>query len=123
MTALYGYAMSPLDFGWGMLSTVQQHMKNIIDENGHDLGATCRAIAEFHAFTERALEIGSKIGWEGDYRSGGEPHVIILPDDCSPLLALVWKQDNNGSTFVVSQALMPWLGEPNFAQPAIRKPG
>lgn len=47
--------------------------------------------------------------WEGDIREG--PYVSALPMDISGTFAIMvaWKQDNNGTTFVASQAALPWL--------------
>ncbi len=51
--------------------------------------------------------IAGEEGWEGDFR--GEPRVLWLPDENCFRHAFVWKQDNNGMTFVVSPHRLPWL--------------
>jgi hypothetical protein len=49
--------------------------------------------------------------WEGDITDG--PYVFHLPDNGYPnfYYAFVWKQRNNGTTFIASQIELPWLRE------------
>ncbi len=50
--------------------------------------------------------------WEGDIRSKDNVRVFGVPDgDGGTFLGLVWKQDNNGSSFVASPVGLPWLAE------------
>ena len=45
--------------------------------------------------------------WEGDVR--GEVYVFTIPDENEMSLGIVWKQDNNGDTFVISDVILPHL--------------
>ncbi len=48
--------------------------------------------------------------WEGEIREG--PFLLILPGDIEMEIAgFIWKQDNNGTTFVVSRVELPYLSE------------
>lgn len=46
--------------------------------------------------------------WDGDIRDKNL-YVFALPDDGGTRLGLVWKQDDNGTTFVCSPVELPWL--------------
>ncbi len=48
-----------------------------------------------------------KLGWEGDIR--GDIYVFAIPDDVSMAMGFVWKQDNNGTTFILSKKELPWF--------------
>jgi hypothetical protein len=57
---------------------------------------------------ERAQFIARRVGWEGDVREG--PWFCPLPAEGSDeTFLIVWKQDNNGQTFVASPYRLPWL--------------
>jgi|TARA_R100000084_G_scaffold95393_1_gene49196 hypothetical protein len=50
--------------------------------------------------------------WEGDVTDG--VYVFSLPGpngDLSLSIGIVWKQENDGATFVVSEIELPWLKE------------
>lgn len=108
---LYFYEIAPMDFGWDKFPITTEYIKSLVDEFAEldFANGLSNTIASFQNFTERALAIGRRNGWEGDFRSGTTPHVVILPNEDAPKIGLVWKQDNNGTTFVVSQVEMPWL--------------
>lgn len=50
--------------------------------------------------------------WEGDIRDS-EIYLFSLPDpsDNRELFGLVWKQSNNGDTFICSPVELPWIEE------------
>lgn len=103
---LYIYEVSPMDFGWETLVAVDDYRKIIADEvSKYDP----RAADEFENFYKRAIDAGDQIGWEGDFRTG--PCVAPIPDHDSAKLSLVWKQDNNGTTFIASEVPLPHLDE------------
>jgi hypothetical protein len=47
------------------------------------------------------------LDWPGDVREG--PYVFSIPAETNCALGVAWKEDNNGTTYVVSQMEMPWL--------------
>lgn len=118
------YAISPIDFGWEQLPTVEEHAKRLAALEAECLldaaihrgphisdfpHGTTKAFADLYA---SALEAARGHGWEGDFRGDSTPRVIFLPEsDCGITFkpAFIWKQDNNGTTFVVSPYPMPWL--------------
>lgn len=110
------YDIPPMDFGWNRLDTVKAHARRLaeaIDGGGEGL----LELTAFLEFVGAALDQASRrrVGplprawWEGDFREGCEPRVVVLPNDPVPALALVWKQENNGTTFIVSEVPMDWL--------------
>lgn len=54
--------------------------------------------------------------WEGSITAG--PYVFALPvhDSSSLHLGFVWKQNNNGTTFIASPLPLWWLDEPSYSQ-------
>jgi hypothetical protein len=52
-------------------------------------------------------ELATENGWEGDFR--GSAYVFWIPDEHNMRYGFVWKQDNNGTTFVVSPVPLPHL--------------
>lgn len=49
--------------------------------------------------------------WEHEFTEAYLTGIPVLPDTTTNALMLVFKQNNNGSTFVVSQIELPHLGE------------
>ena len=61
-------------------------------------------------FWRHAKKAARLIGWEGDIRDG--PYVFGLPGGThgtNMKVGFVWKQENNGQTFVASPFRLPWL--------------
>ena len=73
---------------------------------------SCECSEEEHGdLIEAALQLArsTRNDWEGDIRDG-EIYVGSIPSgECEPFYYVIWKQDNNGQTFVVSQVRLPWL--------------
>lgn len=69
------------------------------------------AAQKFRRDLEAAKGFAKHAGWEGDFVRG--PRVFWLPDPDSMTFryAFAWKQQNNGSTFVVSPLPLAWLGK------------
>jgi len=94
-TDLKCYVIPPMDLGWELMPTVQELSG---DEEVFDLFLL-------------AVEAAIKAGWTGDLRHYSKPRVIALPNVCKASVAIAWKQDTNGVTFVVSPVELPWLAE------------
>jgi hypothetical protein len=68
-------------------------------------------------FREGAQIARTRVGWEGDVRGGmhsaSGPFWVPIPtgDSCKTEFLIAWKQDNNGTTFVISPFALPWLEE------------
>lgn len=110
---MYAYHIAPIDFMWDALPTVKEFIKKLHDqyqvsnyEEYNDFpNFDCR---KFLSDLKKGEEIAGKIGWEGDFRI--EPHVFMLPlDELEFVYGFAWKQDNNGSTFIISPVDLPWL--------------
>lgn len=101
---LFAYSLAPIDFWEGWLTEGQYKIALVTQSD-----QAARALARYESFRDRALDLGRDLGWEGDFREG--PFVSGLPsnDNDAPVV-IAWKQDNNGSTFVVSPLELPWLG-------------
>ena len=98
------YHIAPIDFGWGLLLRVEEFAARV---KGHEEAAYTSS--QLRLDLDKAKELARAVGWEGDFRKGYEPRVLMLPDEVEMKYAFVWKQENNGSTFVVSPIELPWL--------------
>lgn len=107
------YCISPIDFRWEYLPTVEEIASKfahadaaaVVHGNTYHSPELTRFLADFEA----AKKLASEGYWEGDYRNS--PVVFFLPTECEFQYAFAWKQDNNGSTFIVSPVALPWLDE------------
>ena len=110
---MYTYHIAPIDFGWENLKTVAETASRL-----GALKAEGRAVAGEHGYAEldvddflsdweAAKNLADGEGWEGDFRQG--PVVFWVPHEDGFKYGFAFKQDNNGSTFVVSPVRMPWF--------------
>ena len=104
------YEISPIDFGWENLKTVRETAAALIQKGNpstrmNDLDTTDLQV--LISSWESAKEAAAQKGWEGDLRN--EPAVIWLPDESEFRHGFVLKQDNNGTTYVVSPVKLAWL--------------
>lgn len=102
------YAIGPIDHDWHMLKTVRETAAQIAGhgyESIEDFDLAGGAIRSFLASWESAKQAARHHGWEGDFRH--EPHVFWLPSEIDFVHGFVFKQDNNGTTFVVSPQELP----------------
>lgn len=102
---MYAYSLIPIDFGWDHLKTVNETISNIAQSAGND--RMQEEVTTFLNDWSLAQEKAKKLGWEGDFR--GEPRVFWLPFESELKYGFVFKQDNNGDTFVVSPVDLPYL--------------
>lgn len=110
----YVYNIHPIDWGWSNLKTVSQtisdfakskDMRDTPNPVPNDLDE--ELIKSFLGMWEAAKEKAKEKGWEGDFRD--EPCVFWLPTEQYFDYGFVFKQENNGSTFVVSPYPLSWL--------------
>lgn len=95
---MFGYVLSPIDWFDGCID-LDDFIKNyqtrsVVDDDFQKHN-------EIHEILTRLLE-GMKFSkwWEGDLR---EPiKVFAVPGDGKTDVGFIWKQDNNGTTFVLS---------------------
>lgn len=54
-------------------------------------------------------DTATQVRWDGDMRHLPSVGAVLAPPETSPYLVI--KQDNNGTTFVVSGIELPWLAD------------
>ena len=92
---MYLYLLSPIDHGWESLPKVNMQKPS-------------------KRFQE-VLEVARKHLWEGDFTE--VPRIMTLPPDKDGYefaMAYIWKQDNNGTTFIASEVPLTYLGDPEY---------
>ena len=104
---MFIYELNPVDYFTGSipLDEYLNSTKEIDDPYGE------------HEFTKNQIEqltaeMKNIDSWEGDVMDG--VYLFALPGknmDTNLALGIVWKQRNNGTTFVVSEMELPWLKE------------
>jgi len=107
---MYRYEMSPIDFFDGCL-TLTEYLTAIAHkprscwnkEPGETIVDTISLLV---------AEMGKLKYWEGDIKDG--IYVFAIPGDVETRIGFVWKQDNNGQTFVISPVELPHLKEYSF---------
>jgi len=108
----YTYRIEPLDFGWDFLTSVKEHLKDIVASIYSKAPLdTETPINDFLRAYRSATETAKLIGWEGDFRN--DPCVTFVPDGDYGFGGLarifIFKQDNNGDTFVLSEVRLNYL--------------
>ncbi|MCS6766060.1 MAG: hypothetical protein MO847_06375 [Candidatus Protistobacter heckmanni] len=106
------YSLIPIDIMWEFLPTLEEVAGKIGAMDAFYAQQVAAAgevdLTTFLASFESAKQAARDVGWEGDFR--GSPRVLWLPmAEFSFTWGFVWKQDNNGETFVVSPYPLPWL--------------
>ena len=118
--AWIAYKLPPLDYGWEHLATAQDVAAKLAATEISDLldrATPAWSIADFVTDLTNACELARTKGWEGDFRLRAEPRVLWLPIVRRGSLsrgfeyAFVWKQENDGTTFVISPVQLPWLDD------------
>ena len=100
MATWHFYTISPIDIWEGGFTRHE-----LIERHGSD-GFNGIGYARL---VDRVLKIAATLGsyWEGDIRQG--PFLFFIPEEFQPAPCVVWKQDNNGTTFVASAVPLPHL--------------
>ncbi len=104
------YKIAPIDFGWKHLRTVKETLTDIASSEGdfhHPDGLNTSNSKHFLEAWESAKAVASIHGWEGDFRE--DPSVFWLPSEGDFDYAFAFKQENDGTTFIVSPRALPWL--------------
>lgn len=110
---MFVYVTTPIDYweGWTLLDKFLD-VHSIDEEDAEPFADVRREAAVNHLmpFLDKAYAAAKERGWDGDFREG--PYVSGIPPrrgTFDPTFVLGWKQDRNGTTFVVSPYEMPWL--------------
>lgn len=107
------HSTGPIDLGWDFLPTVEEVASQIaeheanseVEEHARPPYLFASFIADFNA----AKAAATAEGWDGDFKSYALPRVIFLPDEGQFIYGFVWKQANNGTTYVVTRHKLAWL--------------
>jgi hypothetical protein len=100
---LFVYMLPPVDYWHGWIPQYEwTGAVDLTEEYGFDGGE----MADDLRLAER---LATECGWEGDghWRMAGLPRA----DVAAPTFMLAAKQQNNGTTFVVSPYELPWLAQ------------
>ncbi|HDR2753176.1 TPA: hypothetical protein QCJ76_001744 [Enterobacter asburiae] len=109
----YFYRMSPIDFYWEFLDTVEETVEKLTKFTEDEADPlSYNGLSGFLADWKEAKSVALNGKWEGDFR--GSPRVFWIPAEQEFLYAFAWKQDNNGSTFIVSPHALPHLNEHTY---------
>lgn len=110
----YVYEVSPIDHEWWGLAKVSAVAETLagrdarfLVEHGSVSGIDGVTSDEFMDLWNSAREAAAGAGWEGDFRI--PPVVMWLPTENQFRPGFVIKQDNNGSTYVISPVPLPHL--------------
>lgn len=112
MTRIYTYVINPMDWQWDAFPDVPTAISRIIqgdpyipnsqNETWVTVMFFCRALAA-------AFDAAVDAGWERDFKGSGGVRCFALPAQDEPKWGFVWKQENNGFTFVMSPVGLPYL--------------
>lgn len=112
---MYAYHIGPIDYAWSQLKTVEDTAAEMAAFEARVAVVNAAEVVEypevkqFLADWQEAKSLACGEGWEGDFRQG--PVVFWIPEGGSFAYGFAFKQDNNGSTFVISPVPMPWLDQ------------
>lgn len=110
------YAISPIDWHWEHLQSVEAVAQKISSEHAalllerddddayYDDGVS---LDEFLSDWKSAREAATAKGWAGDFRQ--PPVVFWIPDETGFRYGFAFKQDKNGTTFIIAPLQMRWL--------------
>lgn len=96
----------PVDF-FGCFNTLPRWLEESLKDFGDIDGYNPED--ELITLMSAAEEAAKKLGWEGDRRGPTRCFPVFTESRTDPELAVIWKQDNNGQTFVASFARMDFL--------------
>ncbi len=97
----YHYETGPIDAFWGCIP-IEEFLNSEEEQGINCTGIITRLMRECRKFG----------AWEGDMNRG--VLVFALPCDSGRLemeIGFIWKQSNNGTTFIISPRELPWIEE------------
>ena len=102
------YEICPIDEKWEFLQTLEQTRIALASKKPDAFAPEDDdRLLRFETDWKNAKAKARKLNWEGDVR--GCVRVFWLPDEFELTYGFVWKQSNNGTTFVVSPKPLPHL--------------
>ena len=105
LISVHIYGLFPIDYGWDYLPL----LSDIEVREGKNGGVNCLNLNRAREMLIHATPCLVKdMNWEGDFFI--PLRAILLPSgDTDMEIALVWKQSNNGNSYVVSPKPLVWL--------------
>lgn len=114
----HGYRISPIDYGFRYLRRVEDfrdlarledlaQYEAVGQYQGFPNTFTRATLERFDLNFEAAKRMAANLHWDGDFRDG--PFVMPVLVELEVGYAFVWKQDNNGSTFLISPVPLPYV--------------
>lgn len=114
---MFAYEKQPTDFGWKRLKTLKETIKDLADSipdeekysipYEEEMENSVKDLTFFLSRWEEAKRAAAEKGWEGDFSE--QPHVFWLPWDDTFVPAFIFKQKNNGTTFVASPIPLDYM--------------
>jgi len=105
------YGITPIDFGWEHCPTVADYYSSLA-RNEFEGYTDIDILKQFKSDFETAKKLALDKGWEGDFR--GAAHVFLVPTENEFSYGFAWKQDNNGTTYVISPVALAHLRRLEF---------
>jgi hypothetical protein len=109
----FTYQISPIDIGWEHLRSVEETALEIADTDVRErirdeqFNFAYPPLDSFLSRWDAAKHAAKGAGWEGDFIQG--PCVFWMPTNDGMDFGFVFKQQNNGTTFVMAPVEMPHL--------------
>ena len=112
---LYGYKFFVIDHGWDNLVKVDDFLKKTIDNkfsfHDEDIELFQEYISKITQHFKQAKVLATELGWEGDFNFGPSVFFLTDPSRNDMSFGFVFKQYNNGMTFVISPVQLEHLYE------------
>lgn len=109
----YRYELcGPIDYFSGCVQ-FNDYVKEIYESNDlypeseFDIRERFKALSQIYGEVSEAMQ--GFVSWEGDIVENGLLVFALPCDSCETKVGFIWKQENNGSTFVASPFPLPWL--------------
>jgi hypothetical protein len=108
----YPYVITPIDFGWEYLRTIEETAVFMAKQEAymtreHPSSHVVYKTVDFLLSWENAKRLALQLGWGGDFSE--ECRVTWVESEDSMKYGFVFKEVNNGTTYVISPIPRPDL--------------
>ena len=100
----FKYVMSPIDWFYGCMTLEEYFEARVSLRSAYGVEAVVSL-----TMSSLLVEMQSIREWEGDISEG--IYVFAIPNESMCNIGFIWKQSNNGTTFIISEVELPWLSE------------
>lgn len=115
---VYVYGLPPIDF-WAGAMTRDQLLSALGTEEHLGLRFLSETLREAADLNSATLAAAEQMGWEGDIREG--PFWFAVPCEQGMEFGIVFKQDNNGTTYVGSPVPLAHLDDLAFDRKTVAR--